>query len=194
MDDPNYAAKYAQGAERWDLLGKLKQTTDARHVQGLGGKYLSGGAQWRGTDEAALAGAELGYEAYPFAWTSARMGVAGFIGHGDWYAGIDNGLRFQLPSRLTPFAGVGIFNGLSTTRVPAEDDRIDNDDDGWIDEPGERDTELDGWLTAVYPELGVHFWPTGQSRVTVFSRYLVTTEGRAADDWLHGFQWTVFSR
>lgn len=43
MNDEVYAAKYADGAERYDFLGKAKQALDARHVDGLGGVYLSGG-------------------------------------------------------------------------------------------------------------------------------------------------------
>ena len=194
MDDPVYAAKYEEGAERGDMLGKLKQAIDARHVSGLGGSYLSGGAQWRNEYQSAFAGAEVGYEYYPVNWFSSRLGLAGFVGHGDWYAGLDYGARLQLPSRLTPFVGVGTFHGLSTTRVSANDDGIDNDDDGVSDEFGEEDTEFDGWLSTVYPEAGVHFWPTGQSRISAFSRYLVSSEGRAHDDWLFGLQLTAFSR
>lgn len=194
MDDPAYAAKYQDGAERGDILGKLKQANDARHIEGLGGTYLSGGTQYRGQDGATLTGLELGAEAYGNSWSSARMGLSGYVGHGDWYAGIDNGVRLQLPTRLSPFVGVGMFHGLSTTRVDASHDHEDNDDDGKVDEWGEKDTEFDGWLSSVYPEVGVHFWPIGQGRITVFSRYMVTTEGRDSDDWLTGFQMTFFSR
>lgn len=45
MSDPVYAKKYAEGAERGDLLGKAKQAVDARHVAGLGGWFVSGGTQ-----------------------------------------------------------------------------------------------------------------------------------------------------
>ena len=194
MDDPVYAEKYADGAERTDILGKLKQASDARYVEGLSGTFFSGGAQWREDDEAALYGAEIGAEAYPTCWLSTRLALAGFIGHGDWYAGVDSGLRLQVPSRLAPFVGAGTFNGLSTTREDATRDGEDNDDDGFVDEFGETDIEFDGWLSTIYPELGIHFWATGQSRLTVFSRYLVTTEGRAHDDWMLGMQFTAFSR
>ena len=47
MDDPVYAEKYAIGAEKFDLLGKVKQAIDARHAKGLGGTCLSGGAQYQ---------------------------------------------------------------------------------------------------------------------------------------------------
>lgn len=192
MDDPVYAEKYAEGAKRWDVVGKLKQALDARHVEGLEGGYWSGGSQWRG--DRLLGGAELGGEVYGTSWYTGRMALAGYIGHGDWYAGVDTGMRLQLPSRITPFAGAGTFHGLSTSREDARDDFIDNDDDGAVDERGEKKTEFDGWLSTVYPEVGAHFWSSGQSRFTVFGRYLVTTEGREHDDWLIGFQLTTFSR
>jgi hypothetical protein len=35
MSDPVYAEKYAEGAKRDDVLGKLKQAIDARHVEGF---------------------------------------------------------------------------------------------------------------------------------------------------------------
>lgn len=192
MDDPVYAAKYEDGAARGELIGKLKQALDARHVEGLSGGYYSGGAQWR--NETTLGGAEIGGEAYPDSWISYRAGLAGFIGHGDWYAGLDSGIRTQLPTRLTPFVGAGMFHGLSTTREDATRDGEDNDDDGFADEYGEKATVFDGWLSTVYPEVGIHFWPTGQSRFSVFGRYLVTTQGRDHDDWLVGMQFTAFNR
>lgn len=194
MDDPVYAEKYEEGAEKSDVVGKVKQAIDARHVKGLGGLYLSGGSQWRDDYQSAFGGAELGYEYYPSSWMSSRMSLAGYVGHGDWYAGMDYGARVQLPSRLTPFAGVGMFHGLSTQRVDATMDGEDNDDDGFADEWGEKKTEFDGWLSSVYPEVGVHFWPTGQARITGYARYWLSSEGRDADDWLAGIQLTAFER
>ncbi len=194
MDDPVYAEKYQEGAEKSDVVGKVKQAVDARHVAGLGGFYASGGTQWRDDAQSALVGAELGTEYYPSSWFSTRAALAGFVGHDDWYAGLDSGLRLQLPTRVTPFVGAGTFHGFSTTRIDATRDGRDNDDDGFADEFGETKTVADGWLSSVYPELGVHFWPTGQARLSAFTRYLITTEGREADDWLAGVQFTAFNR
>ena len=194
MDDPVYAAKYEEGAKKSDLPGKLKQALDARHVEGLGGGYIGGGGQWRNNSQTSLVVLEIGSEGYATSWLSGRLAFAGYLGHEDWYAGVDSGARLQLPTRITPFAGVGLFNGLSTTFGPAEDDNLDNDDDGAVDEDGETDWDFDGWLTAASPAVGAHFWPSGQSRLTLFSRYMVTTDGRASDDWLTGFQFTTFSR
>lgn len=73
-------------------------------------------------------------------------------------------------------------------------DGLDNDDDGWIDEYGEKEWDFDNWLVAVYPEVGTHVWLNGSWRLTAYGRYLVTTEGRVHDDWLLGGQLTVFRR
>lgn len=194
MDDPVYAAKYADGAEKSEPLKKLKQAMDARHVEGLTGGYLAGGSIWHNEAESTLAGAELGYEAYPTSWMSSRMALAGFVGTDDWYAGGDFGLRAQLPTRITPFVGIGTFHGLSTARVDATNDGEDNDDDGFLDENGEKKTEFDGWLSTVYPETGIHFWPIGQARFSAYARYLITSHGREHDDWLAGIQFTAFGR
>ena len=43
MDDKVYAKKYRKGVSKVDLLGKLKQASDARHTQYLTGYTLGGG-------------------------------------------------------------------------------------------------------------------------------------------------------
>ena len=40
MGDPDYAKKYADGASKSDVLGKLKQASDARFVDYRGATYL----------------------------------------------------------------------------------------------------------------------------------------------------------
>ena len=57
--------------------------------------------------------------------------------------------------------------------------------DLWVDESGETDTEH-GCLAAIYPELGVHFWLNGRTRLTASGAYYGTTEGRDADVWVFG--------
>lgn len=194
MDDLEYAAKYSEGAEKGDIPGKLKQMIDARHAEGLGGIYVSGGAQTMPDSQTALVGLDLGYEYYQTSYFSQRLALTGYAGTDQGYAGADTGVRLQLPTRISPFVGVGMFNGVSRGITDASRDRIDNDDDGIVDEYGEEDSYPDAWLSAIYPELGTHFWLTGHGRLTAFGRYLVTTEGRAQDGWLIGGQFTVFSR
>lgn len=200
MDDPVYFEKYADGAEKGDLLGKAKQALDARHTEDLSGFYFSGGAQQRHDDDHAIFGGELGFESYAENWVSLRGSIATFVGESEGgngtegYGGLDLGVRFQTPSRIAPFVGVGLFNGISKGTRSANGDGIDNDDDGFIDERNERKSTVDGWLTAVYPEVGVHVWANSKLRLTGFGRYFVTTEGRQQDDWLIGAQFTVFTR
>lgn len=194
MDDPLYAQKYADGAKRWDLLGKTKQALDARHTGGLGGIYASGGAQVRPESGRAMGGAELGAEGYVTCWLTGRAALAGYYGHDEGFAGAELGTRLQTPTRIAPFVGIGTFQGFSRGEELADDDGLDNDGDGWQDERGEKDWYVDGYLAVVYPEVGVHAWINGSWRVTTYGRYLVTSEGRAYDDWLLGLQVTAFRR
>ena len=194
MDDPVYAEKYADGAERWDLLGKAKQAIDARHTEGLGGTYLSGGAQVRPDSGTAMFGGELGAEAYGTSWLTGRGALSGYYGHDEGFLGADLGFRLQTPTRIAPFVGVGTFQGISRGVRLADEDGLDNDDDGRWDEKGETDGYIDGLLSVVYPEVGVHAWLNGNWRITTYGRYLVTSQGRAYDDWLLGLQLTAFSR
>jgi hypothetical protein len=192
MDDPVYAEKYADGAEKSDVLGKAKQALDARHVEGLGGVYVSGGAQYQGSEP--FVGAELGKEFYSQNWLTGRASVASYHGDGGGRVGLDVGARLQTPTRIAPFAGAGMFLGAVPFQEPADMDGIDNDRDKLTDEIGEWKWNADQWMAAVYPEVGVHFWLNGNWRLTAYGRYLVTTEGRDHDDWLVGGQVTVFRR
>jgi len=194
MDDPVYAEKYEFGARRGDLLGKAKQALDARHTQGLGGLYFGGGAQVRPDSGHAMGGAELGVEGYLTSCITARGALSGYLGEDEGYGGLDLGVRLQTPTRIAPFIGVGTFQGGSRGVELAHWDGLDNDDDGLIDEYGEKKSTIDGWLSTVYPEVGAHLWVDGNWRLTGYGRYLVTSEGRKQDDWLLGLQLTCFRR
>ena len=194
LDDPVYAAKYEDGAERGDLLGKAKQALDARHTEGLGGAYLGGGVLVNPRTDSALGGAEIGAEAYAANWLTGRGALSGFAGADDFYTGGELGLRIQTPSRIAPFVGIGTFHGISRKVEDADFDGFDNDNDGFTDEFGEHDRKFDGWLSSIYPEVGVHAWINGKYRLTGYGRYLITSEGRDNDDWLIGFQFTKFKK
>lgn len=194
MDDLEYAAKYHEGAEKEDVLGKVKQAVDARHVKGLGGWFVSGGGQFLAKSDAPIVGAEVGYECYPTSYYSQRISGLLLSDSNQGFAGMDVGARFQTPSRLAPFAGVGMFNGFSRGEIDADQDRRDNDEDNAIDEGGEKKSIVDGYIVAVYPEFGAHFWLNGSGRITLYTRYFVTSEGRDQDQWLLGGQATIFSR
>lgn len=193
MDDPEYAEKYAEGAEKSDLPGKIKQAADARFMGGASGTYISGGLMSRPDDDNELAGLELGVEGYATSFMTTRGALTLITDSDDWFTGADLGLRIQTPTRLAPFAGAGLFAGYAEEVVPAEDDWIDNDDDGFTDERGEDKERFSGFLASIYPEVGAHFWWTPSLRLTAFGRYLITTEGRAADDWLIGGGLALFT-
>ena len=193
MDDPDYAAKYERPYEEGEKLPRLaKQLIDARHVAGKGGVYAAAVAAkhpWS-------VGGELGLFAYhpATACVEVRGGLAGLAGTGakDVFGGIDLGLRAQPPSRLAPFAGLGVFSGPSRQEVAAEGDGHDNDDDMFTDEPGEK-TRRDDYLGAVYPELGVHYWLNSRWRVSGLSRYYMTSDGRNTDFWTVGLSLSMLT-
>ncbi|MEO1524951.1 MAG: hypothetical protein AAFX06_05915 [Planctomycetota bacterium] len=193
MEDFEYAEKYADGAERGDLLGKLKQAADARFQENASGMFISAGYAKRKEVEDGLFAVDIGGESYMTSYLTGRASLLGMVNDEDWYTGVDTGIRLQSPSRLAPFVGIGFQGGAASETVIADDDGIDNDDDGSIDERREKDRRLSGALAAFYPEVGTHFWWTPQLRLSGYGRYLMTTEGREHDDWLVGFGIAVFT-
>ena len=194
MSDPVYAKKYAEGAERGDLLGKLKQSIDARHVEGLLGNFVGGGTIYRPKSDNTLGGADIGHEYYPTSYLSQRLGIGLYASEDEGYLAADVGMRAQLPSRITPFVGAGALLGASRSVEDATHDNMDNDDDGMTDEYGEETSGVDELLAAIYPEVGLHAWLNGKWRATAFGRYLITDNGREHDDWMIGGQITFFPR
>ncbi len=194
MSDPVYAKKYTEGAERGDLLGKLKQSIDARHVEGMIGTFVGGGTIYRPKSDNTLGGADIGYEYYPTSYLSHRLGAGLYASEDEGYLAADVGVRAQLPTRITPFVGAGALLGVSRTVYDASNDNADNDDDGMTDEWGEKTSGIDDALVAVYPEMGAHAWLNGKWRATAFGRYLVTDNGREHDDWMLGGQVAYFPR
>ena len=187
MDDEIYAEKYDKPYPSNDgkkIARMIKQSGDARFVADRGGHYFGAA----GADEPTSAGIELGLFQYLGPAVESRIGLKGLAGTGarEWYAGVDLGLRTQSPSRLAPFAGIGTFVGGNGNHVAAEDDHLDNDDDGSVDERGEvRDDPH--FMASVYPELGVHWWLNSSTRLTTSAQYHLTTDGRDSDFWFIGF-------
>ncbi len=194
MTDSEYAEKYAQGADKSDVAGKVKQACDARFVEGATGVYVSGGLVLRPDAESELGAIDVGAETYLTSFMTGRGSLSLMTDGDDVFTGVDAGLRLQSPTRLAPFVGVGAFAGFAQEVVPATDDGIDNDDDGFIDERGEDRERFSGALAALYPEVGTHFWWTPNLRLSGYGRYMVTSEGRAEDDWLIGGQLAIMSK
>jgi len=114
--------------------------------------------------------------------STQRFGFRGLAGTGekDLLVGLDTGLRFHLPARFTPFVGVGVFAGGTSSKTPAEDDNIDNDHDHSTDEDGEK-AQHGKMYAAVYPEAGVSWWLSSRSRATLSVQHHFSTSGRDED-------------
>ena len=186
MDDAVYEEKYDDPYNGDDVdkaQRMMKQAIDARHAADRSGIYVGGAA----SDEPLALGAELGAFHYFGSFLETRGGIKGLGGTAekDWFLGGDFGLRLQAPSRLTPFVGVGTFLGGNKHSELAENDHLDNDDDLSVDERGERE-DVYNFLASVYPELGVHFWINGKTRLTAGAQYHLTTSGRSNDFWFFG--------
>lgn len=188
MDDADYAEKYSKPYGDDKPIRMLKQMVDARHVEGKSGVSVGGG----GGGSPSTGGVTVSSFSYANAWTEIDLGLTGLAGTGahDWFIGPELGIRFQTPTRIAPFAGAGGYVGGNRFSSPSASDGRDNDDDGSIDELGERRTRYKAFA-AVYPEVGVHAWLSGDTRLTASARYYVTEEGRNDDFWYIGlsFGW-----
>ncbi|GIW95239.1 MAG: hypothetical protein KatS3mg110_3280 [Pirellulaceae bacterium] len=193
MNDPVYAEQYVEGAQWPDLPGKLKQALDARFADNLNGYVVGMGAQTRLTADI-LVGAELGAESYISDSFSTRSGIAAYLNPHDYYFAVDAGVRFQPPVRLAPFAGLGTFHGIS--RWPTLASRSPSDEETTVSfsDSSSSDSQPLHLIHAVYPEIGAHFWIDGKRRITLFGRYLITSEGRSSDQWFIGGNITWFKR
>ena len=191
MKDPVYAQKYAEGAQKGELLQKAKQANDARHVAGMSGWTIGGATAYRPKSDNTLGGFEVGVERYPTSYFSQRIGVVGYASQEEGYLGVDTGIRLQTPTRLAPFVGAGGLIGASRG-ISTAPDGVDNDEDDQIDEPGVESSNIDHFFLAVYPEVGGHFWLTERLRASVYSRYMFTNLSREHDDWMIGGQFTFF--
>ncbi len=183
MDDPDYAAKYSHRyEEKGKLLRMAKQAVDARFVAGKSGTQT--GAVFLA--DPFYAGGELGVFGYSQPWLSGHLSLAALAADDRWTAGVDFGTRAEIPARISPFVGLGVYTGYREQQVDAHNDGLDNDDDDRIDEWGEQKSEIEDAMAAVYPEVGLHAWLTSQWRITGSARYYITTNGRQHDAWVFG--------
>lgn len=191
MDDPDYAEKYSKPYRKDQPARIAKQLVDARHLDGKSGSTFGVGVSG---DPVSVSG-EIGAFAYPEEWLEVGGGLVGIAGTGagSAFVGPELRTRLVLPARVSPFVGVGAYAGVNWFDESAEDDGIDNDDDLFIDEPGEKKDSVNGFL-AVYPEVGAHLWANGTWRLTGSARYYVNSEGRDADFWYFGLSLGRVSR
>ena len=100
------------------------------------------------------------------------------------YLGLNGGVRFYTNNDLTPFLGLGLFTGYHADHYLAEDDDLDNDNDGSIDEDDEMDTDY-SFIISVYPELGLRYKINTHHGLTASAQYHVTSEGHEHNFWIY---------
>ena len=174
-EDPDYAAKYPRHTD--NVAKMAKQAVDARHVAGKGGPY----AGLSGADGPFAIGGEAGWFHYPRSYSEWHVGAAGlgYEGSSSLTAGATAGVRVQVPARVAPFVGLGVYGGKTPKIFEDGPNYIDDDSDEQIDEADELGSDV---VLATYPEAGVHFWLTPEWRLTGSTSYLV-----ALSDDLDGF-------
>ncbi|MEE9524247.1 MAG: hypothetical protein V3V59_05780 [Thermodesulfovibrionales bacterium] len=148
------------------------------------GLYLDLGGR---SDPDAIVG-EIGAMVYPSENLSVRASLSflAYENNDHILVGVNAGTRYNFGEKLSPFVGIGLFGGSSSEDIPAENDNIDNDNDGSVDEDGEIRTETTDMMASIYPELGFHVWATDKVRVTLSIKYHITTKGRNSDFQMYG--------
>jgi hypothetical protein len=117
----------------------LFSTVTLLHAEetGFTGAYLEIGGQ---TDPNSI-GIGFGGFKYNYRYLTTRMAlyVLGSESVDDVFLGADAGVRMELGTRVSPLVGLGGYYGYHSDQVPAENDNLDNDGDGQVDEGGEKD-------------------------------------------------------
>jgi hypothetical protein len=102
----------------------------------------------------------------------------------DLLTGAELGMRLHLRSTVAPFFGIGGFACSSEEKVRADDDGVDNDEDGIIDEAGETKNQTKDFIAGIYPEVGVQVWLSRNVGLNASLKYHITTEGRKFYYWI----------
>lgn len=145
-----------------------------------------GGKRSTATERGVVAG-DIGIEHFDVSdHVSVRGGLSFYATDEkpDVLTGFDLGLRLHAGAPISPFIGVGLFAGSSEQEVPAENDGIDNNNDGFIDERGETETVVKDVMAAFYPEAGVQIWFTRDIGLAFSAKYHMTTEGSEYRYWI----------
>jgi hypothetical protein len=125
------------------------------------------GAFWAERD-LRIVGVDTAYTACPSAFSGLRVGVSYFADEKFEYKGVTGALRLQAGETLSPFVGVGMLLGIASHEVDASTDKLDNNRNGQIDEPGERSLQAD-FSAVLYPEVGIA-WYTRVIGITLSAR------------------------
>lgn len=120
--------------------------------------------------------------------SSLGLGV-GLLADEDLLMEVFFGLRRHLiPLRqqaLVPFVGLGATVAFSSESTPAEDDDVDNDGDGAVDEDGEEDSEISDFFVAMTPELGCLVRPSPRVTLCPVARYYLKSTGIRTGQWVY---------
>ena len=145
---------------------------------------LFGEMGWR--DDPAAFVAEAGVAGYLTDNLSARAAFIFFAEENlvHTYGGISGGLRLNLGEEVSPFIGAGFFYGTDEEDVPADNDGIDNDRDGTVDEAGETKEVVTDSIFTIYPEAGIHVWLSDNFRITWSNKYYQTNKGIDHNFWM----------
>lgn len=127
------------------------------------------GALW-GEADSRVVGADLAYQTCAGRFGSLRMGLSYYADDKFIYKGVTGAARFSFGSTVAPFVGAGLLAGTAERDVDASQDGVDNNGNGYIDEPYEKDTEYEasGFL---YPEAGVSVQVGGAGFTVSARRY-----------------------
>lgn len=103
-------------------------------------------------------------------------------------ANVTGGVRLHAPIPwVKPFAGLSVRLGSISNEVPAENDDIDNDNDGAVDEDGEmEDIDLYSELT-LFGELGARIKVSDPVAIIVDAKYPIFWSEGEREEWFYGF-------
>lgn len=125
------------------------------------------GAFWAERDFR-IVGLDAAYSSCPNWFSGVRVGASYFADERFEYKGVTGSVRLQVGETLSPFAGVGMLLGMASHQADATQDRLDNDRNGQIDEPGETYMKQD-FSAVLYSELGIA-WYTRVVGITLSAR------------------------
>jgi hypothetical protein len=109
-----------------------------------------------------------------------------------YFAGFNIGTRLKFSSFITPFIGAGIFTGYAFEDLTADNDKIDNDGDGIVDEENEQKEVVDDIIFSFYPEAGFYLQFENNSKIYFSSKYMISSEDETGSFFLFtiGFSFT----
>jgi len=164
--------------------------TERNSYDSLGGFYVELGGS--SDPDTILGGTGFWAEVSDYVTLKGGLSLLASESFDDTFTGGNLDLHISFGSRFSPYVGAGIFAGYSRERVSADDDDIDNDGDGFVDERGEEKTVVKDVIASVYPEAGFYIWITDDLKLSFSGKYYVTTEGREDDFWIFssGFNFT----